>query len=192
MKRKVLLISIIVVVVLMVVGVFTINTLFRMLITQEFRMGSEQDIKGGRPQEGVSNGRIDTRQGDKGDAGLPTGDGGQGDRGDVPQKGNNNAGVSAKGQNTDNTSSRTDIIVDEKKIKEIEKKVSLVDKTKALSILLKSLSAEDMGTLYQLARDGITDADKREAISLLSEKLTPEQKQAIKDLYYKYEGLLED
>ena len=82
-------------------------------------------------------------------------------------------------------------IVSKEKIQEIEKKVSASDKSQAMSIVLKSLKAEDYSELLGLAKDGITEADKQRAIEILKERLTQEQKEQIKGLYGKYQHLLQ-
>ncbi|NLY43114.1 MAG: hypothetical protein GX066_03905 [Clostridiaceae bacterium] len=189
MRKKVLIISMAVVLALTVAGVFAINTLFSMLITQEFRMSSEEeDNKGGRPGEEILNeGAVPGQDSKKGGQDLPSK--GAVTEGEIAQ---GQKGTDKPGKNNNNSTTDTKLIVDEKKIKEIEKKVSLADKTRALSILFKSLSSEDIRFLYQLAGGGITDEEKKQAMALLREKLTPDQKQAIKDLYAKYEKLLED
>ena len=49
------------------------------------------------------------------------------------------------------------------------------EKAKVVSILMGSLSADDISTLQKLAGGGLTVEEKREAKKLLLEKLTEDQ-----------------
>ena len=88
------------------------------------------------------------------------------------------------------SSENEELIVNEKKIKEIQKKVSLADKSRAMLIVARSLTVEDYAYLLELSKGGVTEQDKSLAKKLLSERLTDEQKQEVKELYEKYEEFL--
>lgn len=61
------------------------------------------------------------------------------------------------------------------KAKAIEEEITLKEKTKVTSVLLKSLSPSDMNALRKLASGGLSVAEKREARDLLLERLSEEE-----------------
>ena len=61
------------------------------------------------------------------------------------------------------------------KAKDIEENITLKDKAKVVSTLMGNLSASDIATLQQLASGGLTVEKKKEARSLLLEKLSEDE-----------------
>jgi len=61
------------------------------------------------------------------------------------------------------------------KAKDVEENVTVSEKAKVVSILMGSLSADDISALQKLAGGGLTVEEKREAKKLLLSKLTEDQ-----------------
>ena len=61
------------------------------------------------------------------------------------------------------------------KAKQVQQSITMKEKTKVTSILLKRLGSNDISKLIQLAGGGLTVQEKREAKKLLLERLTPEE-----------------
>ncbi|NMB96860.1 MAG: hypothetical protein GYA02_09670 [Clostridiaceae bacterium] len=77
------------------------------------------------------------------------------------------------------------------KVKEIEKKVSSKDKLKAVNIIMSKLDSSDISTLMSIAFGGDTTEEKiYKAKQIIREKVTEEEKDILKSLFYKYEHLL--
>mgnify|MGYP005857578325 CR=1 FL=1 len=84
------------------------------------------------------------------------------------------------------------IDVTKEKIEEAEKKVSTVDKLKALDIIFRKLKASDLEILIGLLRKGkLTEDDINTAKSIIKERVTEEEKEVLKELFNKYEYLIE-
>lgn len=101
----------------------------------------------------------------------------------------NTSGIKKQKDNKAQTS-LPNVQVGNNKLKDIEKAVSLSDKTKAVSIVFGSLSQGDIAQLTQLASGGLSAQNQAQAKAILSKKLTRQQKDTLKGLYGKYQHLL--
>ncbi|MBZ4647642.1 MAG: hypothetical protein JG777_3131 [Clostridia bacterium] len=207
MRKRILLISISAVIVLMLAGVFAIDKIFSLIFVQNFSMStfeSESYTKSPGTAEAEKKEEHDRSVAlDKEKEQSPQNNVGVANSTDAAEEtvnkeevpeikkenGNTNKGTGLK-ESYKTESKSPSVIVDEKKINEIEKKVSLGDKTKALSIVVGSVTRDDISRLYQLAKSGVTEAEKQEAMAILRQRLTPEKKNELKALYEKYEHLL--
>lgn len=96
------------------------------------------------------------------------GGGTSGNQGSADNKGNGDKDTS-KGD----SGYTAEVSVD--KAKEIEENITLKDKAKVVSTLMGNLSASDIATLQQLASGGLSVEKKKEARSLLLEKLSEDE-----------------
>lgn len=81
-------------------------------------------------------------------------------------------------QNTDQSNSLNEPYSGEvtiEKAEQAEQKISLKDKTKVTTTLLRSLSKNDIATLAGLAEGGLTISEKRQAKQLILERLSAEE-----------------
>ena len=74
----------------------------------------------------------------------------------------------------------------ERQIEDLQKKVSIADKAKAVSIVLGSLSPSEIAMISGMARGGITPGEKAKIYDILRKKLNQEQKKQVKNLSYQY------
>ena len=82
----------------------------------------------------------------------------------------------AKGGTTDSKSTdgyTAEISTD--KAKDVQEKITVSEKAQLASVFLKQLSVDDIKALQELASGGLGVDEKKEARSLILEKLTPEQ-----------------
>ena len=84
------------------------------------------------------------------------------------------------------------VILDEEAMEKIEAKIPINEKLAVLTLLAKSLSAEDYSTLISYAVGGVNEEKFNSAYALMREKLGPEEKAIIKSYYAKYAYLLEE
>ena len=84
------------------------------------------------------------------------------------------------------------VVLDAQTMKKLESKISVADKMAVLSILAKSLSAEDYKTLISYAVGGVDNEKFRAAYELIRTRLGREEKEKIKSYYAKYLHLLEE
>ncbi|HHW31813.1 MAG TPA: hypothetical protein GXX20_09115 [Clostridiaceae bacterium] len=82
--------------------------------------------------------------------------------------------------------SRQEVAITEERVKELENKVSLSDKGKALQIVASRLKAEDISLLRSMAKNGITAEEIEMAKKILKERITEEEKEFLKGLLSKY------
>lgn len=78
-------------------------------------------------------------------------------------------------QENSSTSHRYNANISVERAKEVEKDISLSEKTKVTTVLLKSFSASDIRLLTELAGGGLTIEEKREAKKLFLERLSAEE-----------------
>ena len=71
-------------------------------------------------------------------------------------------------------------------------KISVSDKFAVLSLLAKALPSEEYSRLLSFAKDGISQEELTQAMQILQENLTDENKEQIKQYYSKYLYLLEE
>jgi len=103
---------------------------------------------------------------------------------------NNKPNEESKPSNTGEKDSGYKAEVSVEKAKQVQESVTLSEKAKLMSILLKQLSVEDIKLLQQLASGGLSKEDKKKARSLILQKLTPEQYDELIQIAKKY-GLSE-
>ncbi|MCR8660665.1 hypothetical protein [Paenibacillus endoradicis] len=72
------------------------------------------------------------------------------------------------------------------KAKEIEEKVTLGEKAKVVSILTKRLSTSDISTMQSLASGGLSGEEKKQARTLMLEKLTEDEYNELVAIAAKY------
>ncbi|WHH57522.1 hypothetical protein [Petroclostridium sp. X23] len=224
MRRRALLISLAIIVLLGAVGVFVLNNAFSLLLTQEFSISNATDEQSDQKKQQAedmvqSDKQVEVNTVDTDEA-VDKNIEESKQTPDVKQEAENKPVIKSPSQSADkqtdvssekgpqqskptqikeNTPSVQPaqkplpvekVVVDETKMKEIEKKVSFTDKSKALSIVLGSLTKEDYKRLLEMSKDGVTQQEKREAKEILSKRLTEEKKQQLKELYDKYDELL--
>ncbi|HOJ10990.1 MAG TPA: hypothetical protein PK733_10415 [Clostridiales bacterium] len=103
--------------------------------------------------------------------------------------------VGGRNNSTDSQTSNgnSSIIVTEDKIKEAEKQVSTGDKLKALQILLSKLEPSDIAILKNMLLGGkVTAEEMSKAKSIIKKRVTEEEKETLKEMYNKYNYLVED
>lgn len=105
--------------------------------------------------------------------------------------GTNNSGSSENNKPSGETpgTSRQEVAITDEKVKEIENKVSLSDKGKALQIVASRLKAEDISLLRSMAKNGITAEEIEKAKKILKARITEEEKEFLKELLSKYNVL---
>lgn len=96
-------------------------------------------------------------------------------------------------EKTDNTKQGNNIIkINKEKIVKAEKEISTSDKLKALDIILKKLKSSDIEKLIGILKKGkLSEEDINNAKRIIKEKVTEEEKNVLKDLFNKYEYLIE-
>lgn len=77
-------------------------------------------------------------------------------------------------------------VVTEAELQELQSKVSVTDRIKALNILRKRLSAADIKQIISWAQGGVTSEEKQKMKELLLSRLSAEEIQEVKVLYEKY------
>jgi hypothetical protein len=82
-----------------------------------------------------------------------------------------------------------DAVITNKNIKELEGKVTLSDKAKALQIVSSRLKAEDISILKEMIKNGITSSEIESAKKILKSRITEDEKNYLKELVNKYEVL---
>ena len=81
------------------------------------------------------------------------------------------------------------IKLDAETMKQLESKISVSDKFAVLSLLAKALPSEEYSRLLSFAKDGISQEELTQAMQILQENLTDENKE---QYYSKYLYLLEE
>ena len=84
------------------------------------------------------------------------------------------------------------IKLDAETMKRLESKISVSDKFAVLSLLAKALPSEEYSRLLSFAKVGISQEELTQAMQILQENLTDENKEQIKQYYSKYLYLLEE
>jgi hypothetical protein len=72
------------------------------------------------------------------------------------------------------------------KAKDLQDKITASEKAKLASVFLKKLSVEDMKKIQELASGGLSSEEKKEARTLILEKLTPEEYDELIQIAKKY------
>lgn len=84
------------------------------------------------------------------------------------------------------------ISVTKEKIEKVEKEVSTIDKLRALDIIFRKLKSSDIEILIGMLRKGkLTQDEINTAKSIIKERVTEEEKKVLKELFNKYEYLIE-
>lgn len=68
----------------------------------------------------------------------------------------------------------------------VEKKVSAADKSRAIQIIMSRLTADDIAKLKALAKGGMTPAKTAQAKAIVKSRITGQDIEELKQLYYKY------
>lgn len=71
-------------------------------------------------------------------------------------------------------------------IKEVERKVTITDKAKAVNIVLSKLTPKDIAMLRAMVEGGITSSEIARAKKLIKSRITEKEKEELKRLYNKY------
>lgn len=108
---------------------------------------------------------------------------GEGSTGTVVTDPNSNENQSSEGNS--NTGGY-DPSVTTDNAKELEEKVTLGEKAKVVSILTKRLSASDISTMQSLASGGLSGEEKKQARTLMLEKLTEDEYNELVAIAAKY------
>lgn len=100
-------------------------------------------------------------------------------------------GTEEKSSPREQGASDTGIQVTPEKVKEAEKEVSTEDKLKVLGIIFSKLEPSDISTLMGILRKGrITDEDINLAKEIIKDRVTPEEKEFLKNIFEKYKYLI--
>ncbi|NSW91327.1 MAG: hypothetical protein HPY74_11770 [Firmicutes bacterium] len=103
----------------------------------------------------------------------------------------NNTGGNADKDNNNGEDPDT-ISVTKEKIEKAEKEVSTIDKLRALDIIFRKLKPSDIEILIGMLRKGkLTQDEINTAKSIIKERVTEEEKEVLKELFNKYEYLIE-
>lgn len=121
---------------------------------------------GNNPDQPVSNSNEGQSGGSKQPGSNGNGQSGSNGSGSNSNSGNNSSSGSSNGYNPE---------VSTDKAKEVEENITLSDKAKVVSTLMSTLSASDISTLQKLASGGLNLEEKKQARSILLEKLTEDQ-----------------
>lgn len=108
---------------------------------------------------------------------------GEGSTGTVVTDPNSNENQSSEGNSN---AGGYDPSVTTDKAKELEEKVTLGEKAKVVSILTKRLSASDISTMQSLASGGLSGEEKKQARTLMLEKLTEDEYNELVAIAAKY------
>lgn len=95
-------------------------------------------------------------------------------------------------ENSDVDATGETIELDADMIQQLETKVSMSDKFAVLSILAKALPSEEYSRLLSFLSGGVTQDELSQAMEILRENLSDEDKKQIKQYYAKYLNLLEN
>ncbi|NLC08250.1 MAG: hypothetical protein GX755_09865 [Syntrophomonadaceae bacterium] len=78
-------------------------------------------------------------------------------------------------------------VISADRLSELQDEVTVADRMRALNIVRKKLSAEDIRQLISWTSGGITSDEKEEIAKLLRSRLSPEEISEVKALYNKYQ-----
>jgi hypothetical protein len=113
----------------------------------------------------------------------PDGEGSEGQEkpGDTPGEQN---GQSDDGSNSSKNGYTAEISTD--KAKDVQEKITVAEKARLASVFLKQLSTDDIKALQDLASGGLGKEEKKEARTLILDRLTPEQYDDLIQIAKKY------
>ncbi|MDQ6420685.1 hypothetical protein RB620_14740 [Paenibacillus sp. LHD-117] len=97
---------------------------------------------------------------------------------------NNTTGEEMASSNSGTNEYSAEISTD--KAKDVQEKITVNEKAKLASVLLKELSVDDIKALQELAGGGLGIDEKKEARTLILEKLSPEQYDELIQIAKKY------
>jgi len=106
---------------------------------------------------------------------------GQEKPGDTPGEQN---GQSDDGSNSSKNGYTAEISTD--KAKDVQEKITVAEKARLASVFLKQLSTDDIKALQDLASGGLGKEEKKEARTLILDRLTPEQYDDLIQIAKKY------
>ncbi len=201
MKKKAFLITTSIIIAIVLIGMLAINSAFNLVmkyqlgalgIIDDINLTDKAEDDGNILEDEMSQEERDPIKEDEGEDGQAN----ITNEEEFHDKKQEEASQFAKDSNKkdagkDNTPKSTDtpgINIGNNKLKEIERAVSLSDKTKAISIVFGSLSQADIAKLTQLAGQGASG--QAQAKTILSKSLNQQQKSTLKALYSKYQHLL--
>lgn len=81
---------------------------------------------------------------------------------------------------------KTPVVVTKEKLEQIKTSVTPKDKVTAAKIVVTELDKSDISQLTKLSAGGITSEEKTEMKEIVYSKLTPQEIEQIKAMYYKY------
>lgn len=197
---------------LMIIGFATwnyaINYILNYMFTQS--IGAELNVDGllkqGPSEEPGNKGQTKPQQSTGNNTNLAEGnmDGGSGQTGtpgqnpDKPGTTNNpnqtqnpnsqpnESGSGKESGNNQGDSLSYDPNISVEKAKKVQDSITLKEKTKVTSVLLKRLSASDLSALTKMAGNGISVEEKKQIKKLLIEKLTEEEYNELIEIAQKY------
>jgi|GEM_PF-1067344 len=216
LKKKILLAAIVIVTVLLIGTVFFINKAFDLIIISqlsemEFEIdGDTADYTGrqaGQAEKGTVSPSAEENSPEKNGTAVNNGAVSGKSSGNLlrdrqPKSAERDGSAEAFPKLTKSSSKKSDsetpekgsdraapgktVIITPKKINEVQKKVSVSDKAKALEIVLTSLKPGDVAALKDMAKGGITGTEMARARKILESRVTKEEKDKLKQLFYKY------
>lgn len=84
------------------------------------------------------------------------------------------------------TDNKAPAVITKEKLEDMKKAVTPTDKVTAAKIVLTELNKSDINQLTQLSTGGITAEEKAEMKEIIYSKLSPQEIDEIKAMYYKY------
>jgi hypothetical protein len=105
--------------------------------------------------------------------------------GQSSQSGNGDQGQSEGGSQSGSTNGYS-AEVSADKAKDVQDKITVAEKAQLASVFLKQLSMDDIKALQELAGGGLNLEEKKEARSLILDRLTPEQYDELIQIAKKY------
>jgi len=110
---------------------------------------------------------------------------------DTVMNGKENKSIENTGNNKEDNDNGIIKVTDEKIVR-AEKEISTSDKLKALDIILRKLKFSDIEKLIAVLKKGnLSKDDINSAKNIIKEQVTEEEKNVLKDLFNKYEYLVE-
>lgn len=154
-------------------------------VTPGNRTAENNDINepvGNTGENAMDDGKTEYTSGEKGK---------ENSTGNNEKDGADNSNNKDKGPNDGKTSgtSQQEVAITVDRVKELESKVSLSDKGKALQIVASRLKPEDISLLSSMVKNGITAEEIEKAKKILKERVTEEEKEFLKSLISKYNVL---
>lgn len=77
------------------------------------------------------------------------------------------------------------------KIKKLEEIISISDKSRAVSIITRNISASQLGEIREMLKGGVTTAERARIEQIIKSSVKADERDKLKSIYSKYAGMLE-